>query len=513
MLEQKRLFCVATEKQAPDWLVSLLKNNGIERIDLDQATNTGYDVSKHGPLLGVIVEKPGAIKPGVALFPKGLEEDSTFVFDSTEATTRVCFWLAKRATAFARLSLAENSRNLIALGEVRSRLREVQTSFSHLEEYLTSVPFARDWLAFALPDAEDYWTFSEGSTGLNSYVTLTQALPQVVPFPSGVSLKLQHVRRGGNEKQQISLSVIGRWSRKSIGQWVVSLDAISGPWTRFEMPPSIKALDEPMEISLTIPYSVTPIVSVGLGKATPIKDYALAINGKREGDRPLSVRVYSGLPGNMRQPTVGALMPVESIEIGDISRVDLRVPAPLAKTYISGSREEHRTLGQEHLAQCQLVETAELADFDVVKLMPQYNGILVHPTGKEPTIAVVPHVPFGGGEKLSILVSHVGTQSEAAIECAAAVLKSAHNRNGGSLGDIVGHLGSEYWESLDWMAVTPGDAIQIHCNLPKGIETGDIILFSRSPSGNCQFAWSIFGGMYISRTADKYAMRTEGQAA
>jgi hypothetical protein len=272
-------------------------------------------------------------------------------------------------------------------------------------------------------------------------------------------------RAGPAEEASFTVSVIGQWSRSRLGGWTSSLESLGANWTRYEFEIDAFGIEEPMQVLLEVPAGLAGRLAVGLAKPQAVDDYVLTLNGRKVGERPMAVQVFEGVPAGLRRGAAAAGRDAASIAGG----------------------------GQRALS-LQLLQTAALQQAPkvppgspIVTYVADREGVLVHPTGTRPTIAVIRNVEAGGARSVSALVRHVADAGTAA-ECAiCAVETSAIAKSG----EIV--FDKKKLAGLSWSRVSPQQAAEVHYKFPESVnDTVDIFLLSRSPTPRINSAWSVF---------------------
>jgi hypothetical protein len=488
-------FSVLADGPSIDWLDSFLQASAIDRIQIDafERAQNGTPVAAW-PILGIVTER--AADKGIAalsrdIFPAGLRDDAVFALNGNKQSAEFHAWVVQRAAEFARLALRENGHNLKALAEVRAMLEAQQRAFARLEGFFASLPKPHEWEAFALPGDAAYFTIEneEATADPEASLIVAQALPQMVRFPVAVDLMLRRAgpARGGlgafvggllrsrspalDVAQTFTVRAIGRWSRTTLGEWRTSLDALEANWTRYPVDTDSFGIDEPIEILIQVPASLSGTLAVGLAKPLALADYVLTLNGRKAGDRPLAVKVFEGIPGRLRR---GSLGPASG-----------RGVAPAA----GGSL----VLSVQQLQSATLYEAPKIPSaYQIVSYVGDHGGVLVHPTGTRPTIAIIRDVESMGVRVVSARVKHAAETGTPA-ECAVYAFPAATTRQ--SAGVV---FNKKTLAALSWQKVDAQQTVELRYELPEGAPRSiDIFLLSRSPTAKIDSAWSVFTGIRV----------------
>jgi hypothetical protein len=371
-------------------------------------------------------------------------------------------------------------------------LHEHQLALARLEALVAALPEPHDWTALTLAGDEVYFTIEdkEAAPGSEADIVVAQVVPQVVRFPVGVGLMLRRARpgRGGltefiggllrprasdaDLETNFKVRAISRWSRTTLGEWVVSVEALEPHWSRFALEIDAFGTDDPIEIAIEVPASLSGRVAVGLAAPMAVDEFVMTLNGRKLGERPLALQVFEGIPGRLRR-------------------------SPLAPTTARGDAPaaggKARVLSTQQLQSATLYEAPKVPAGDaIVNYLGDQGGVLVHPTGVRPTIAVIRNVEAGGARTVSAQVRHVA-ESGTPAECAIYALESAASRESA---DVV--FDKARLAELTWRKVLPQQAAELRYELAEGIAgSADIFLLSRSPTSKINSPWSVFTAIRI----------------
>jgi hypothetical protein len=390
-------------------------------------------------------------------------------------------WLYARHRLASSLFAQFSAQSEVTLAQLRRSFHEVQGSLRAAEKIIDHVGRPTYMLVEQI-DSDNCFIPPPDTSDLTSNSVL-QTTSQ--PLSSFIRLDLQF--RANEGRGVVSVEVIGAYSEQSIIKWNRSYDRVLNGWNAFICPNSI-ALDQSIRVKVSWSERADG-PSIGLGPKLPDATTNAVLGDSTNLGRPISLRVWAA-PYQVPMPVENstAVGPIEIDETFDQPRKVLSTSGNLLSlaTAIEGQTGE-------------------------VRWAPDQSGVMVHPSGKRPSIGVIANVMTEGLWNITaqVQLNHAKamTTEFALVALPRSNIRkppeargrlSALFRNFGITGQ--GAVVKQLVSDAAWLRLAAGESGEVAFSF-KVPFTGeiDIFLMTRNLTANSSYCWAMFRELTFNR--------------